>query len=267
MPNSRSHHTRPSLLIPILLLIALLGSATLACRAYDTIREALREAFGVSITASENQIEDDSQQGSDGDQGDLDDAADDDDLPSLPQIPEPLVFTDDIGDAVCCNACDWMPGVTLPTDIDLSTITFLYVIEDEQCYGDFVLEFGQPGALSMPHTGYLTWYDPAQPLPPDDLYCWGRYGNYSYWYVYDGMSVTPYYSVVDPQTLNWGPGDLSGYDAWLDTTTITYRIPCEQIDPDIPWMAHIMPPPEFPCESMGQATTYEPVFLLFSIDY
>ena len=239
--------------LPMLFILALLAFPVIACLDDETPTPESDAGEIIRVVEGEDQQDDDDPQPGDDD--------------PQPQTAAPVVFTDGINDPICCNLCDPQGGVTLPPYLDLTQITFTWVVSNGSCHGEFVMEFGQAQALNMPFMGYITWYDPSRPLPGDDLYCWGKFGNSSHGFIFDGMRPSPYYSVVDPQTENWTLGDAPGYEVLMDTTAFTLRIPCDQLDPAIPWMAHTFPPQSFPCDGMGQGDDLFPNLYLPEVEW
>ena len=254
--HNRNYRTRTARLLPILLVLMLLFLPAAICDDETPTPEPDDDDI-IRV------VDDDDQQ-----QGDDDDLqGDDDQLPLLPQIPEPIILLDGNNDPICCNLCDPLTGMPLAPYYDLSQITFTYAISNGSCFGEFLLDFGQAQQLDMPFMGQLTFYDPAGPLAADDPFCWGRYGNSSYGFVFDGSQVIPNYSVVDPLTMQWGAGVAPGYEGLLDTNAITLRIPCDQINQGFTWMAHTAPPEAFPCDGMGQGADLFPEFDLPPFQY
>lgn len=248
--------TRTARLLPILLVLILLLLPAAICEPETPTPDPDDDDI-IRV------VDDDDQQ-----QGDDDDLqGDDDQQPSGPQIPDPVVFPDGINDPICCNLCDPLTGMPLAPYYDLSQITFTYVISDGSCFGEFVLDFGQAQALNMPFMGQLTFYDPAGPLATDDPFCWGRYANSSYGFVFDGVQLIPNASAVDPQTLQWGSRLAPGFTGVQESTSVTLRIPCDQINQGFLWMAHTAPPEAFPCDGMGQGPDLYPEFDLPPFQY
>jgi hypothetical protein len=199
---------------------------------------------------------------------DQDQSGGDDDQETQPQGSDWQYILDDLEDPICCNLCDPLTGMPLAPYVDMSQVAFSWVISDGSCNGEFVLTFERAENLRTAFMGGLTFYDPSGPLLMDDPFCWGRYGNISYGFYTDSSgALFPNYAYLDPDTMQWVVGDAPGYEVLTDTTEITLRIPCDQINHGYPWMIHTAEPGGGACDAVGQGPDGFPIEILADIEF